>query len=151
ARLVGGSPLLEIRYLVDGRPRRLYAKYESMNMTGSVKDRMAAHILRRAQERGMLKPGDTIVECSSGNTGIAFAALGAALGHPVRIWMPDWMSAERTALIRSFGAEVVPVSREQGGFLAGVRLAAEYAAEHDDAFEPRQFDNPHHPEAHELT
>ena len=79
AALVGRTPLLEIRYRLDGRPRRLYAKYEAMNMTGSVKDRMAAHILRRAYQRGELKPGDWISECSSGNTGIAFAAIGRAL------------------------------------------------------------------------
>ncbi|MBK8976132.1 MAG: cysteine synthase family protein [Planctomycetes bacterium] len=149
--LVGASPLLEIRYRLDGRPRCLHAKYESMNMTGSVKDRMAAHILRRAYQRGELRAGDTIVECSSGNTGIAFAALGRALGHPVRIYMPDWMSKERTELIRSFGAEVVPVSREQGGFVGGVRMAAEEGERHDHVFLPRQFDNPDNIEAHELT
>ena len=147
--LVGRSPLLEVRYRVDGRPRRLYAKYESMNMTGSVKDRMAAHILRRAYERGDLQPGDRIAECSSGNTGIAFAALGRALGHPVKIFMPDWMSQERKALIASLGAEVVSVSAAEGGFLGGIRMAAECATTADDVFLPRQFDNEDNCEAHE--
>ena len=83
AALVGQTPLLEIHYRVDGQPRRIYAKYESMNMTGSVKDRMALHVMRRAYETGELKPGDLVVEASSGNTGISFAAIGRALGHRV--------------------------------------------------------------------
>ncbi|MFO1055281.1 MAG: cysteine synthase family protein [Planctomycetota bacterium] len=148
--LVGGTPLLEIRLRIDGRAHRVFAKYESMNMTGSVKDRMAAHVLRRAYQRGDLHPGDLIAECSSGNTGIAFAALGRALGHPVRIFMPNWMSPERRLLIESFGAEVVQVSREQGGFLGGVRLAEEYARSRSHVFLPRQFDNADNVEAHEL-
>ncbi len=151
AALVGRTPLLEIRYRLDGRPRRVYAKYEAMNMTGSVKDRMAAHILRRAYQRGELEPGDWISECSSGNTGIAFAALGRALGHPVRIFMPEWMSRERRALIQSLGAEVVLVSADEGGFLGGVARAAAVADGRDDVFLPRQFDNPDNCEAHELT
>jgi cysteine synthase A len=122
--LIGNTPLLEIHYRLDGRPRRLYAKYEQANMTGSVKDRMAAHVLCRAYERGELAEGDAIVEASSGNTGIALAAIGRALGHPVRIYMPDWMSRERVQLLRAFGAEVVLVSHEQGGFLGSIRAPA---------------------------
>ena len=78
-QLVGNSPLLELRYSYDGEPRRVYAKYDPMNMTGSVKDRMAMHILRTAYEADELHPGDTIAEASSGNTGISFAAIGRAL------------------------------------------------------------------------
>ena len=136
---------------IDGQPRRLYAKYESMNMTGSVKDRMALHILRRAIERGELRPGAVIVEASSGNTGISFAAIGRALGHRVRIYMPDWMSPERTQLMHGLGADVVPVSKAQGGFVGSIRLAEEYAAETPNAFLPRQFANTDNSEAHELT
>ena len=102
AALVGGTPLVEIRYRFDGQPRRVFAKYESMNMTGSIKDRMALHILRRAHADGSLAPDDTIVEVSSGNTGISFAAIGRALGHRMRIYMPAWMSRERVQLIRNF-------------------------------------------------
>src|SRR4030095_7240182 len=80
-QLVGHTPLLEVLYRFDGHPRRLYAKYESMNMTGSVKDRMACHILAEAYASAHLHAGDTLVEATSGNTGISFAALGAALGH----------------------------------------------------------------------
>ncbi len=149
--LVGRTPLVEIHYRFNGQPRQIYAKYESMNLTGSVKDRMALHILRRAAARGELKPGAIIVEASSGNTGISFAAIGRALGHRVRIYMPDWMSLERTQLMHGLGADVVPVSRDQGGFLGAVRLTEEYAQENPRAFLPRQFANPDNAEAHELT
>jgi cysteine synthase A len=147
-QLVGNTPLLEVLYRFRGRERRLYAKYESMNMTGSVKDRMACHILAEAYVQEQLQPGATIVEASSGNTGIAFAALGAALGHPVRIYMPDWMSRERTDLIRSFGAEIVPVSKAEGGFLGSVQLAERFAREHEGVFLPRQFENQANVRAH---
>ena len=148
APLIGHTPLLEIEFSWKGRRRRLYAKYEIENMTGSIKDRMAELILRRGYENGSLAPGDTIVEASSGNTGISFAAIGRALGHPVRIYMPNWMSQERVRLIQSFGADIVPVSSEQGGFLGAIRLAEEYATKHEHVFLPRQFDNPANVEAH---
>lgn len=150
AALVGNTPLLRIDYRLDGAPRRIYAKYEPMNLTGSVKDRMALYILDRASASGALRPGQTIVEASSGNTGIAFAALGRALGHRVVIFMPDWMSVERRRLIEAFGAEVIPVTRESGGFVGSVRMAAEFAARHD-AFAPRQFDNDANVEAHAAS
>ena len=150
AALVGQTPLLEIRYRFNGQPRRVFAKYEMMNMTGSVKDRMALHILRRAQQRGELRPGAFIAEATSGNTGISFSAIGRALGHRVRIYMPDWMSHERVLLMHSLGAEVVPVSKAQGGFLGSIRLTQEFAAENPNTYLPRQFDNPDNVEAHEV-
>ena len=121
--LIGDTPLVEVHALLQGREVYVYGKLESVNFTGSIKDRMALGILEEAYQRGDIRPGDLIAEASSGNTGIAFAALGRALGHPVRIYMPDWMSRERTLLIRSMGAEVVPVSKEQGGFLGSIALA----------------------------
>jgi cysteine synthase A len=150
-QLVGHTPLLEVLYRFDGRERRLFAKYESMNMTGSTKDRMACHILGEAYGNDQLQPGDTIVEASSGNTGIAFAAIGAALGHPVRIYMPDWMSRERVQLIASFGAQVVPVSAADGGFLGSVQQAERFAREHRGVFLPRQFENQANVRAHAAT
>lgn len=146
--LIGRTPMLRIEYTCDGRPRRLYAKYEQENMTGSVKDRMAEHILRRGYESGALEPGDAIVEASSGNTGISFAALGRALGHRVRIYMPNWMSQERVRLIQSLGAEIIPVSQEQGGFLGSIAMCEEYARTHEHVFLPRQFANEANTEAH---
>ncbi len=150
-RLVGNTPLLGIHYRYRGSSRVIYAKCEQFNLTGSIKDRVALHILESAYESGELRSGDTIVEATSGNTGIAFAALGRALGHPVIIFMPDWMSAERKGLIRSYGAEIVSVSKEQGGFVGSIRLAEEYASAHDHVFLPRQFSNLANTEAHEKT
>ncbi len=148
---VGNTPLLAIHFTFDGDPRTLYVKSEQFNMTGSIKDRMALHILDSAYRDGTLHPGDTIAEATSGNTGIAFSALGRALGHPVRIFMPNWMSQERVDLIRSYGAEIVPVSPEQGGFLGSIRLSEEFAASHEHVFLPRQFANEGNVRAHELT
>ena len=150
AALVGQTPLLEIRYTYNGQPRRLYAKYELLNMTGSVKDRMALYIMRRGIERGELREGAVIAEATSGNTGISISAIGRALGHRVRIYMPDWMSYERVQLMHNLGAEVVPVSKAQGGFIGAVKMAQEYAEEQSNAFLPRQFDNPDNVEAHEV-
>src|SRR5271157_5216272 len=150
-RLIGNTPLLAIEYELGGRQRTIFAKSEQMNLTGSIKDRMALHIVRKAYAEGRLHPGDTIVEATSGNTGIAFAAVGRALGHPVTIFMPNWMSRERMDLIHSLGASIVPVTKAQGGFLGSIRLAEKLAAQRDDAFLPRQFSNSANVEAHEQT
>lgn len=149
--LVTNTPLLSIRYAWRGRRRTLYAKCEHLNFTGSIKDRMALHILERAYQEGRLAPGDTIAEATSGNTGISFAALGRALGHPVTIFMPDWMSRERVDLIASFGARIVLVSREEGGFRGSIARAREAAARDSRVFLPEQFANAANPAAHELS
>jgi len=148
--MIGHTPLLAIHYDYDGTPATVYAKYEAENMTGSIKDRMALHILSQAHDRGEIAPGATIAEASSGNTGISFAAIGRALGHRVRIFMPDWMSSERVALIRCFGAEVVPISRDEGGFVGAVAAAQRFRDEHarESVFLPRQFDNAANIDAH---
>ena len=147
----GNTPLLAIDLSFDGERRVIYAKAENLNMTGSIKDRMAYHVIRRGYERGTLKPGATIIEATSGNTGIAFAAFGRALGHPVTIFMPDWMSQERKDLIRSLGAHVRLVSKEEGGFLGSIRLSEEYAASLESSFLPRQFSNEDNVDAHYRT
>ena len=150
--LVGNTPLLAIEFsIAGGQPRRLFAKAENFNMTESIKDRMALHILRQALESGALRSGGMIVEATSGNSGISFCAIGRALGHPVTIFMPDWMSTERIALIRSFGATVRLVSSEDGGFLGSIRLAEEFAAATPGAFLPRQFSNEANCDAHFRT
>ncbi|MBM3294268.1 MAG: cysteine synthase family protein [Candidatus Aminicenantes bacterium] len=149
--LIGNTPILAIEGLFRGRAETIYAKAENLNLTGSIKDRMAYHILRRAYERGALRPGDWIVEATSGNTGISFAALGRALGHPVHIFMPDWMSDERKNLIRSLGARIRLVSREENGFLGSIKLAEEWAAANPPAFLPRQFANQDNVNAHFRT
>jgi cysteine synthase A len=149
--MVGNTPLLAINFRRAACCYTVYAKAEFLNLTGSIKDRMALHVLQSAYRSGEIKSGDTIVEATSGNTGIALAAVGRALGHPVVIFMPDWMSPERAALIRSFGACVEPVSKEQGGFLGSIALSASLARERDDVFLPRQFSNAANVEAHRLT
>jgi cysteine synthase len=138
--LIGDTPLVELECALDGVPVRVLAKHEVLNLTGSLKDRMALRILEEAWCAGEIHAGSEIVEATSGNTGIAFAALGRALDHPVRIYMPDWMSRERVLLIQSFGAEVVPVSAAEGGFLGSLARADAYAAERPGrAFLPHQF------------
>ena len=128
SRSIGATPLLAIHCNFRGHHRTVYAKSEQLNLTGSIKDRMALHILREAYRTEQIAPGDIIAEATSGNTGISFAALGSALGHPVHIYMPDWMSHERVALIQGFGAQVIPVSSEDGGFLGSIRRAGEAAS-----------------------
>ena len=148
AGLVSNTPLLEIEILFRGQERKLYAKAESLNMTGSIKDRMAYHIMAQGYKRGTLKPGDRIAEATSGNTGIAMAAIGRALGHPVTIFMPNWMSDERIDLIRSFGAEIVLISKKEGGFVGSIARAEELALTTPNVFLSRQFSNEDNCEAH---
>ena len=148
--LVGNTPLLAIDFRYRGEERVIYAKAENLNMTGSIKDRMALHIMQTAYEAGLLQPGQPIAEATSGNTGIAISAIGRALGHPITIFMPDWMSAERIDLIRSLGAKIHLVSKTEGGFLGSIERAEEMAKS-VGAFLPRQFSNPDNIAAHATT
>ena len=149
--LVGNTPMLALHYRYRGQPGCIYVKCEHYNLTGSLKDRMALYILQKAYEQGSIRPGDTIVEATSGNTGIAFAAIGKALGHPVRILMPDWLSRERMDIIRSLGAEVTLVSKAQGGFLGSIQLSQDMAAADASVFLTQQFENRYNAEAHART
>ena len=149
--MIGNTPLLAIRFVFKGKERVIYAKAEHLNMTGSIKDRMAFHILKKTYQEGHIKPGDTIAEATSGNTGISFAAIGRALGHQVVIFMPDWMSQERISLIKSLGARVVLVRHDQGGFLGSIRMTQALAEQKPDVFLPAQFANETNVEAHEKT
>ncbi len=142
---IGNTPLAEIVFKYKGKEKRIFAKMEHYNLTGSVKDRMAYHILKNAYESGAIKPGDSIVEATSGNTGIAFCALGAMLNHPVIIYMPDWMSLERINIIKGFGAEIRLVSAEEGGFIGSIEKTEEFAENNNDVFLPRQFANSDNP------
>jgi cysteine synthase A len=148
--LVGNTPMLEIHYSFKGRPGSIFVKCEHYNLTGSVKDRMALYVLHKAYSTGVLHPGDTIVEATSGNTGISLAAIGKSLGHPVTIVMPDWLSRERTEILKSLGANVIHVSKEDGGFKGSIELT-ERLAEKGGVFLPRQFSNEGNVEAHRLT
>ncbi len=148
ANLVGNTPMYVVNFKYRGENRTIYAKAEHLNLTGSIKDRMAMHILRDAYQSGAIKDGDTIVEATSGNTGISFAAIGKAFGHPVKIFMPDWMSFERKAIIKSFGAEEVLVSHEEGGFLGSISFCEKTFEEEKNIFLPHQFSNASNTKAH---
>lgn len=148
--LINKTPLLEVLYRYRGDERSVLAKLEWYNPTGSIKDRIAYHIITKSRNNGTLKPGMPIIEATSGNTGIAFAALGKAFGHPVDIFMPDWMSQERIALMKSYGATVHLVSHEEGGFKGSVEQADELARK-VGGFRPNQFSNEDNSEAHYLT
>jgi cysteine synthase A len=140
SRFVGNTPTIKLTCDVDGKIRHIFAKYEAWNYSGSIKDRMALQILKSAYNLGTISEGDTIVEATSGNTGIAFAAMGAFLGHPVHIYMPDWLSQERKQLMRFYGAKVFEISAENGGFLKCIELA-DSKSKKNGYFTPKQFEN----------
>lgn len=148
--MIGRTPLVEISLTYKGKPRKVYAKAEYLNLTGSIKDRVAFHIMKKAYSAGTLKAGDVVSEATSGNTGIAFSAMSSYLGHKAVIFMPDWMSRERINLMKSFGAEVRLVSREEGGFLGSIKMTEELAAK-GGVFLPGQFSNEDNCEAHFLS
>ena len=149
--LIGNTPMLEIIYKYKRSIRKIYVKCEHYNLTGSIKDRMALYILQQAYMQGVIDKDDIIVEATSGNTGIAFSAIGKALGHDVMIIMPDWLSKERIAIIKSLGAEVILTSKSAGGFLGSIAMSEKLAAENSNIFLPRQFENMYNAEAHEKT
>lgn len=148
--LVGNTPMLELQYTYKGKAGQIYVKCENYNLTGSIKDRMALYILYKAYTDGVISPTDTIVEATSGNTGIAFSAIGKALGHQVKIIMPNWLSKERIDIIKSMGADIQLISKEEGGFLGSIKLSEDLAAM-GGVFLPKQFENEYNAEAHELT
>lgn len=148
--LVGNTPMLKLHYRYQGKPGSIYVKCEHYNLTGSIKDRMALYIMYQAYNNCQIRPSDVIVEATSGNTGIAFSAIGRALGHQVKIIMPNWLSKERTDIIKSMGAEVILVSKEEGGFLGSIRMS-EQMAEAGGVFLPCQFENQYNAEAHDRT
>lgn len=149
--LVSNTPMLAVHFRYRGRERTIFAKAEHFNLTGSIKDRMAYFVLLSAYDRGTIRPSDRIVEATSGNTGISFAAVGRALGHDVTIYMPDWMSRERVDLIRSLGAAIRPVSPEEGGFVGSIRMTEELARAEPGIFLPRQFSNEDNIAAHQQS
>ena len=146
--LVGNTPIYIINFKYRGEERKIYAKAEHLNLTGSIKDRMALHILKDAYAQGNIKTGDTIVEATSGNTGISLSAIGKAFGHHVKIFMPNWMSLERIALIKSLGAEVILISPDEGGFLGSISCCERFHQENSDVFLPCQFSNSANVKAH---
>ncbi|MET0927707.1 MAG: cysteine synthase A [Solirubrobacterales bacterium] len=146
---VGNTPMVELRRLGEGLGADVLAKLEYLNPGGSVKDRIGVAMIEAAERDGALGPGGTIVEPTSGNTGIALAMVCAARGYELVLTLPEGMSRERTKLLRAYGAEVHETP-SLGGMAEAIRLAEEIVAERN-AFMPQQFSNPANPEIHRRT
>ena len=147
---IGGTPLVRLRKLTAGLPGEVVVKLESFNPLSSVKDRIGLSMIDEAEKEGKLRPGMTIVEPTSGNTGIALAFAAAARGYSLVLTMPDTMSRERRALLRIFGAELVLTPGAEG-MKGAIKRAGEILADRDDAFMPQQFKNPANPLIHRRT
>ncbi|MEH7222945.1 cysteine synthase A [Bacillus sp. JJ1566] len=147
--LIGQTPVVKLNHLVDEDSADVYVKLEFFNPGSSVKDRIALAMIEAAEKKGELKPGDTIIEPTSGNTGIGLAMVAAAKGLKAILVMPDTMSMERRNLLRAYGAELVLTPGAEG-MRGAVNKAEELVKEHG-YFMPQQFDNPANPEVHRLT
>ena len=150
SKLIGNTPMIKIKYRYENREGYVYAKLEYYNYTGSIKDRLAYYIIKKSKEEKILKENQAIVEATSGNTGISFAALGAYFSHPVHIFMPDWVSEERIKIMRLYSANVYLVSKKEGGFKEAIKRSEEFASK-INGFLPRQFENTLNIETHYLT
>lgn len=151
--LVGGTPLVRLNNIVDPGMASVYAKMENLNPSGSVKDRMAINMVKRAEEAGLLKPGSTLVESTSGNTGLGLAMAAAVKGYRCVFTIPDKMSQEKIDMLKSYGAEVIvtPTDLDHHHPDSYVEVAKRVARETPNAFYTDQYSNPHNPEAHYLT
>ena len=152
ADLIGNTPLVEVGHIEEkfGLKARVLVKLEYFNATGSVKDRVAKAMIEDAEEKGILKPGATIIEPTSGNTGIGLAAIAAAKGYKIIIVLPETMSIERRNIIKAYGAELV-LSDGTKGMKGAIAKAEELHEQIPDSFIPEQFENPANPEAHRKT
>ena len=147
---IGNTPLVRLNRLTDGLPGEVLVKLEFFNPANSVKDRIGRAIIEAAEADGTLKPGGTIVEATSGNTGIALALVGAARGYKVVLTMPETMSRERRVTLRAYGAEIV-LTPGSAGMQGAVDKANEIVAETEGAILARQFSNPANPAVHRAT
>ena len=151
--LVGGTPLVRLNNIVEPDMATVYAKMENLNPSGSVKDRMAINMVKRAEEAGLLKPGGTIVESTSGNTGLGLAMAAAVRGYRCVFTIPDKMSQEKIDMLKSYGAEVIVTATDLDHHHPDsyVEVAKRVARETPGSFYTDQYSNPHNPEAHYLT
>jgi cysteine synthase A len=149
SELIGNTPMIKLTRVVEGGMAEIIAKLESFNPGGSVKDRICFSMINDAESRSLLKPGGTIVEPTSGNTGIGLAMIGAARGYRVVLTMPETMSQERIHILKSYGAEVVLTPGSEG--MSGAIKKAEEIVKDTGAFMPQQFKNPANPEVHRKT
>ena len=147
---IGNTPMVRLRRMAEPRQAHILAKLESFNPGGSVKDRICLAMLEDAETRGLLRPGATVVEPTSGNTGIGLAMICAVKGHKIILTMPETMSAERLQILKSYGAEVVLTPAAEG-MMGAVRRAEAIAKQTPGAFMPQQFMNPANPEVHRRT
>jgi len=147
--LIGNTPIVKLNRLVPEGAADVYVKLEAFNPGSSVKDRIALSMIEKAEADGLIKPGDTIVEATSGNTGIGLSWVGAAKGYKVVIVMPETMSVERRKIIQAYGAELVLTPGSEG--MKGAIAKAEAIAAERNGFLPLQFENPANPEVHERT
>lgn len=148
--LVGNTPLMKLNSFGKALPCEFYGKLECFNPAGSVKDRVAVNMLMKAKEKGLIKEGATIIEPTSGNTGIGFAAAAVSLGYKAILTMPDTMSVERQKLLKAYGAEIV-LTEGAKGMLGSIEKAKELQKDIPNSFIPSQFDNQDNPGAHMLT
>ncbi|OCL27709.1 cysteine synthase A [Orenia metallireducens] len=148
--LIGQTPMVKLNRVVPEGAAEVYAKLESFNPGGSVKDRIALNMIESAEEEGLLKAGGTIIEPTSGNTGIGLAMVGAAKGYKVILTMPDTMSIERRKILKAFGAEIMLTPGEKG-MPGAIDKAKELADANDDYFMPQQFMNAANPDVHRKT
>ena len=148
--LIGGTPLVKLNKVIPENGANIYAKLEFFNPGGSVKDRIALAMVEDAEEKGILKPGSTIIEPTSGNTGIGLALVGAVKGYNVVLVMSENMSTDRRMILESFGAKT-ELSRAEFGMEGTIEKAEEILAKNPDYFMPQQFNNPANPETHRKT
>lgn len=146
-KLIGNTPLVKIRAKYKNRLVNVFAKLEWYNFTGSIKDRVALSIIKNCYKDGLITPSQEIVEVTSGNTGISFAGIGNYLGHKVSIIMPDWLSKERQSLLKMYGANLILVSKEKGGFNGCFKVMDKIK----NSFKPLQFENKYNTLCHYKT
>lgn len=149
-KLIGNTPMIKIKYIYKNKENYIYVKLEQYNLTGSIKDRIALYIIEEEKKKGTLKKNMPIIEATSDNTGISFASIGKKLGHKVHIFMPNWASIERIKLMKSLGAKVTLISKEEGGFKKCIELANNLSNK-VNGYRPNQFSNILNTECHYKT
>jgi cysteine synthase A len=146
-KFIGNTPIIKIKVKYKDKIINVFSKLEYYNYSGSIKDRIAYYIINESYKNNTLKKGMPIIEATSGNTGIAFSAIGSYYNHPVHIFMPDWVSKERINIMKMYSAHVYLVSKKDGGFIEAIRQADKLASE-IGGFRPDQFNNIMNVDAH---